>query len=157
MSSLVYFGLLTINCKLMQVILILFFCSMLLLFSCNRKKAIKQFSFDSKFTDSVSVESEPSALRLNLCTVIKEEWDSIVVVQPYTEPSKVKSLGLKNIQAIESNVERMAHIDFHTLLLFVKEDKVIGYSELPRDHFDIRELALHSTKGFPVIEKHVCD
>lgn len=135
----------------MQVILIFFFCPILFMFSCKGKEEIKQFSFDSKLTNSVAT------LRLNLCTVIKEEWDSIVVVQPYTEPSKVRSLGLKNIQAIESNVERMAHIDFHTLLLFVKEGKVIGYCELPRDQFDIRELALHSTKGFPVIEKQVCD
>ena len=67
-----------------------------------------------------------------LCQGVGTEWDSVLVVLPYTPPEVVWALPVANYRAIRGPV-RNQHFDEGTCtLLMVKNGQYIAYSVFPR-------------------------
>ncbi len=84
------------------------------------------------WADSLRNTSKVGLSTANFCTGFQKEWDSILVVKPYTRPSIIQSLRIENYSAIESVVKVQSISDGTCTLLFVKGSRYVGHSLFPR-------------------------
>lgn len=70
---------------------------------------------------------------INFQSVIDFKWDSLLVIAPYSSPRQVfKDNGLR-WQRISTNITSSDHI---TLLIFLKNNKIVSYVDYPRSKGD---------------------
>jgi hypothetical protein len=77
-------------------------------------------------------ESSRSLAGSRLCQGVGSDWDSVLVVLPYTPPATVRALGLTNYGAISGPVARQKLNEGTCTLLLVKNERFTAYSVFPR-------------------------
>jgi hypothetical protein len=78
------------------------------------------------------VASTSSLAGSRLCQGFGTEWDSVLVVLPYTPPELVWALPVTNYQAIRGPVQEQRLDEGTCTLLMVKNRRYIAYSVFPR-------------------------
>lgn len=114
-------------------------CCCLFLFSKCRNEPLIEYSLDS-FLDSIEVDSTDT-FQVNVCDIIDAKWDSILVIIPYAIVSEQKILrDLKNSTIIKSRIKDIRRTDFYSYLVFVRDNKAIGFSRVNRRPVDFANL-----------------
>ena len=93
---------------------------------------------------------------INFCDAYPFEWDSILIILPYTRFSVLKSkLRLRNISPISEELKDMQYIDWKRYLLFIRGNRnVVAYAPMSSQYnfnFD-----LYKKPGFKFISHSNC-
>lgn len=132
-------------------------CTCIFIFSRCGNEPIVEYSLDS-FLVSIRIDSA-DAIQVNVCDIIEAEWDSILVIKPYTPVSKQTVLrDLKNYFSIKSRIRDIRQTDFYSYLVFVRNDRAIGFSRVPSVPVDFADLPVSDNRspGVAVVSKTNC-
>ncbi|WP_442600684.1 hypothetical protein [Paenibacillus sp. KN14-4R] len=108
----------------------------ILIFSC----LYGLYSFFNSKNNSQSMNVENLGLLLNQIKIGQEvslknltdfDWDQVYIVPPYSDPK-----SLNNIQGLERIESSIQVSDTINLIIFVKENQLTNYAEIPRDKAD---------------------
>jgi hypothetical protein len=106
----------------------------LLLESCST--AVKGYEPDyllpTKYVSILKSNSVVGFSTAKLCEGFQSEWDSILVIKPYTRAATVSEIKLNNFSSVAKQVESQSISDATCTLLFVKNSKYVSYSVFPR-------------------------
>ena len=121
-------------------------CICLFLLSKCSNEPIIEYSLDS-FLDSIEVDSTDT-FQVNVCDIIDAKWDSILVIMPYALVSEQKILrDLKNSTIIKSRIKDIRRTDFYSYLVFVRDDKAIGFSRVNYGPVDFVNLPVTDNRS----------
>jgi hypothetical protein len=88
------------------------------------------------------------AIQVNVCDIIEARWDSILVITPYTPVSKQKILrDLNNYFSIKSRIKDIRQTDFYSYLVFVRNNRAIGFSRVSRVPVDFANLPVSDNRS----------
>lgn len=107
----------------MKRIFTLLFSSMIL-FSCS----LNDKSIESK----ISVELQ-NTNELNLSNYNDFDWDSLIILNPYSNIEKIEKEKDINLSDVSTSIEKLDNIN---LIVFLKKGKAVKYSELNRSIAD---------------------
>jgi len=109
-------------------------CLLVLLGACNSpaRNYTPDYLLPKGYAESLKNNSQVKISAANFCTGFHGEWDSILIVKPYTRPSSIQSLPIENYSTVESFVKAQSLGDDTCTLLFVKKNQYVGYSLFPR-------------------------
>lgn len=107
----------------MKRILTLLFLSTIL-FSCS----LNDKSMESK----ISVELQ-NTNELNLSNYNDFDWDSVIILNPYSNIEKIEKEKDINLSDVSTSIERLDNIN---LVVFLKNGKAVKYSEVHRSIAD---------------------
>jgi len=130
--------------------------SILLLSRCSNDP-ITEYSLDS-FLETLVIDSTDT-VQVNVCDIIEARWDSILVIKPYTLVSKQSVLrDLKNYRDIKSRVKDIRQTDFYSYLVFVRNNRAIGFSRVDRGPVDFANLPVidNRSPSVAVLRKTDC-
>ena len=109
------------------------------LFSKCSNDPIAEYSLDS-FLDKIVIDSTDT-VQVNVCDIIEVKWDSILVIRPYTPVSKQSVLReLKNYRNIKPGIKDIRQTDFYSYLVFVRNNRAIGFSRVDHGPVDFANL-----------------
>ncbi len=118
----------------------------LLLFGQCSNEPIVEYSLDS-FLDNIEIDSTDT-FQVNVCDIIEARWDSILVIKPYAPVSKQLVLrDLKNYSRIKSRIKDIRQTDFYSYLVFVRDNKAIGFSRVNRGPVDFVYLPVTDNRS----------
>ncbi len=129
----------------------------LLLFGKCSNEPIVEYSLDS-FPDNIETDSTDT-FQVNVCDIIEARWDSILVIMPYALVSEQTILrDLKNYTMIKSRIKDIRSTDFYSYLVFVRDNKAIGFSRVNRGPVDFANLPVTDNRspGVAVLSKTNC-
>ena len=104
--------------------------------------------------DHKKIDIRTSGKTVNFCKAVPFEWDSILVIRPYMQKEKWERFQLKNIDPIQDELAVMESVDWLNYLVFIKEQNVIAYAEVPRGYVDFKVDEPASSQ--PFINKKNC-
>ncbi len=131
-------------------------CSTLFFLKCS-KESINHYSFDSVF-NATRIDQIDSMIQFNICDYIKSDWDSILIVKPYTDVSKQILLKkLKNFSEVKSKIKDIEFGDQVCYLILVKEKIIIGYGEVSRNHIDFATFPDTDNSTMGILKRESCD
>lgn len=110
---------------------VLTFMLFIIVFACSERPEPEQLDYKNITFDTANYT-------VNFCKAFPLEWDSILVVHPYMRSESWSNLGLKNIDPIEEKLEIMESIDWKNYLVFIKNNQVIAFSDIPRGFIDFK-------------------
>ncbi|MFA6275142.1 MAG: hypothetical protein WC622_00225 [Pedobacter sp.] len=122
-----------------------FFWGVLLLctfhLSCTTKHKIKEYDFNTILKAKIMLAGKSSQpIKLNLCDEITFNWDSILILPPYSNAKVVRKQGLVNSKAIEEMLPELTLDEGKCVLLFIENNTVIKYSYVPRVPIDFNNI-----------------
>lgn len=121
-------------------------CICLFLFSKCSNEPIIEYSLDS-FLDNIEIDSTDT-IQVIVCDIIEARWDSILVVKPYAPVSKQLVLrDLENYSRIKSRIKDIRQTDFYSYLVFVRDDKAIGFSRVKYGPVDFANLSVTDNRS----------
>lgn len=132
-------------------------CGCIFIFSRCSNQSIVEYSIDS-FLESIRIETADT-IPVNVCDIIEAEWDSILVIKPYTQvPKQAVLKDLKNYFSIKSRIRDIRQTDFYSYLVFVRNDRAIGFSRVPPVPVDFADLPVsdNHSPGVAVVSKTNC-
>jgi len=132
-------------------------CICIFLFSKCSNEPIVEYSLDS-FLESIRIDSADT-IQVNVCDIIEARWDSILIITPYTPVSKQKILrDLNNYFSIKSRIRDIRQTDFYSYLVFVRDDRAIGFSQVLHEPVDFADLPVSDNRspGVAVLNKTNC-
>jgi len=116
------------------------------LFSRCSNDPIAEYSLDS-FLDKIVIDSTDT-VQVNVCDIIEARWDSILVIKPYTPVSKQSVLReLKNYRNIKPGIKDIRQTDFYSYLVFVRNNRAIGFSRVDRGPVDFANLPVTDNRS----------
>ena len=116
------------------------------LFSKCSNDPIAEYSLDS-FLDKIVIDSTDT-VQVNVCDIIKVKWDSILVIRPYTPVSKQSVLReLKNYRNIKPGIKDIRQTDFYSYLVFVRNNRAIGFSRVDHGPVDFANLPVTDNRS----------
>lgn len=122
---------------------------------CRQEKA-ERYSLDSIF-NKVELILTDSINKINICEYIPSDWDSILIIKPYTAVSQQETLNeLVNFSKIKSEIEDIEFADAICYLLFVKNEKIVGYGSIRRSPIDFAFFPPES-QNVAIIKRSDCD
>ena len=103
----------------------------------------------------IGIEDFINEDKLNLC--LTPDWDSAIVVMPYMREEIWNKYGYRivNLRTIKSELEVMESVDWKYFLVFIKDESVTSYIEVP-----IEILYINASDGFhlhPFIYRKDCE
>lgn len=107
----------------MKRILTLLFLSTIL-FSCS----LNDKSIESKISEELQNSNE-----LNLSNYNDFDWDSLIILNPYSNIEKIEKEKDINLSDVSTSIEKLDNIN---LIVFLKKGKAVKYSELHRSIAD---------------------
>ena len=114
-------------------------CLSFFFFSKCSNEPIVEYSLDS-FLDNIKIDSTDT-IQVNVCDIIEARWDSLFVITPYTPVSKQAVLRhLKNYSEIKPKIKDIRYTDFYSYLVFVRNNKAIGFSKIRGGPVDFANL-----------------
>ncbi|WP_339757734.1 hypothetical protein [Algoriphagus aquimarinus] len=135
--------------KMIPKFLSLLIC-LAILFSCGRFEP-DSYDYDADFEEIISdlnFNAGVNERRLDLSQVfIKSDWDSIIVIKPYSQYSNFARLNLRNTSVVKFILTEMEYSDFHYYLLFIKEKQIMAYSKMS----NLYRIGFDETMLFPII------
>jgi len=130
--------------------------SLLVFYGCRQEK-VERYPLDSLFNTAKLISTD-SVTKVDICKHVPSDWDSILIVKPYTVISTQEDLReLTNFSNIESDINDIEYSDMICYLLFVKSKKVIGYGEVTRTPFDFAASFPPVGKKLGVIKRSDCE
>jgi hypothetical protein len=129
---------------------ILFFiisiCICFFFFSKCCNETIVEYSLDS-FLGNIKIDSTDT-IQVNVCDIIEARWDSLLVIKPYTPVSEQAVLrDLENYSRIKSEIKDIRSTDFYSYLVFVRNNKAIGFSRIRRGPVDFAYLPVTDNRS----------
>jgi hypothetical protein len=144
----------------MKTPLFLLLATSFLLCECTTNAPIEDFQVESIFEDYYSatlVNNTIASAPLGICSIVKKDWDSILVIKPYTSPDIIKSINIFNYSAVGEKVENQYLNETTCTLLFVNGKQYVGYSVLPRNFVDLTTLVKNTKNQYLWINKDECN
>ena len=139
------------------ILLSLLLCGSILIFNKCDKGRIEQYPLDSIF-NKVKMSSMDSLKPLNICDYVNTDWDSILILKPYTNPSKESVLKkLNNFSSIKSQIEGIQYGDHSCYLLFVKNMSAVGFSVVNRGSIDFTTFPSVDDNGVAILNRQDCN
>jgi hypothetical protein len=94
-----------------------------------------------------------------VCDIIEARWDSLLVIIPYTPVSEQAVLrNLENYSNIKPKIKDIEYTDFYSYLVFVRNNRVIGFSRIRRGPVDFANLPVtdNSSPSVAILSKTNC-
>ncbi len=132
-------------------------CLCIFIFSKCTNEPIVEYSLNS-FLDRIRTDTA-DAIQVNVCDIIESNWDSILVIMPYTAvPKQAVLRDLKNYFIIKSQIKDIRQTDFYSYLVFVRNDRAIGFSRVPPVPVDFADLPVSDNRSpdIAVLSKTNC-
>ena len=132
-------------------------CTCIFIFSRCSNEPIVEYSLDS-FLDNIEIDSADT-IQVNICNIIEARWDSILIITPYSiVPQQAVLRDLKNYFNIKSRIKDIRQTDFYSYLVFVRNDRAIGFSRVPHMRVDFAYLPVTDKRspGVAVLSKTNC-
>jgi len=118
----------------------------LLLFGKCINEPIVEYSLDS-FVDNIKIDSTDT-IQVNVCDIIEARWDSILVIIPYAPVSEQAVLrDLENYTSIKPKIKDIRQTDFFSYLVFVRDNKAIGFSRVNHGPVDFAYLPVTDNRS----------
>jgi hypothetical protein len=135
----------------------LFFC--VFLSGCGSTVSVEDYKLEEYISQRLDkkLTSDKPKEHFNLCGFRRENWDSILIVKPYTDASTIKSLRVSNYPTVSNKVNNQSTNDSNCTLLFVDNGKYAGYSVINRKVLDFATLTKNDKLQFVWIYKNECD
>lgn len=74
---------------------------------------------------------------LDFCQSYSFDWDSILIVTPYSRFESLKDLNLRNFSTLKEELKIMESIDWKHYLLFIEGNgNLTAFAEIPRGYLD---------------------
>ncbi len=117
--------------------------------SCTSNHRIEKYDLSPITENSIGNVNETDSLsKLDLCSVIPFDWDSLVVLPPYAHKGMLKQLNLTNINEIAeqfpySTANRLPLLTVDEracVLLFISGNRIVNYSQVMRAALDFKDL-----------------
>jgi len=116
------------------------------LFSKCSNEPIAEYTLDS-FLDKIWIDSTDT-IQVNVCNIIEPRWDSILVIRPYAPVSKQSVLrDLKNYRKIKPRIKDIRQTDFYSYLVFIRNNRAIGFSRVDRGPVDFANLPVTDNRS----------
>ena len=121
--------------------------------ACTSKHRIEEYELRPIIEDSIGNLSKTDSLsKLDLCTSIPFNLDSLVVLSPYTQEGMLKKLNLINISELEEQFPYSTANRFPLLtidegacvLLFIEKNRIVRYSHVSRSLLDFKDLVMEN-------------
>lgn len=90
--------------------------------------------------ENIIVDVNSPLIDTNLCRKAGKEWDSILVVSPYTIDDSIKSFSIQNYSAVKREVNIQSTVDWTYTLLFVKNRKYVGIGVFQRNEMNLSDM-----------------
>jgi hypothetical protein len=120
------------------------------LLGCKTSERIKAY-------DLIAVLKQAGdSVKFNFCEEIKEDWDTIIILPPYTTDSMVEKQKLSNWENFKDEYGKLSPNDGVVTLLFLNENKITRYSIVPRLNIDMSGFNKNES-SLPVIYKSDCN
>lgn len=140
-------------CNLLVIVICVF-----LGYSCTDRKQIDLISYQNSI-DSMRTQYYDSLTGeyvVDLCTLFnKTEWDSIVVVVPYTSISTLEGLGLCNLYLLRDTLDDMVDVEWNYGLLFTKGNCITSYS-IVGANIGFNTIAGYTQRLMPIVKRRDC-
>lgn len=135
------------------------FCWFIFIFSSCRNEQITEYILDPFFSE-IRIDSTDTVTLINVCKIIEAEWDSILVVHSYTTVSNQFVLrNLENYSSIKPKIQNIRNTDFYNYLVFVKNNKAIGFGKVTPQpvNFGFLPAVDERSPSVAILSKKNCD
>ena len=127
------------------------------LFSACKDTKVEKVNLEKAFESPISVlkQGESDSLKFDLCSFIPLAWDSLVVVTGYSTPLNLEILGFENDHVLGQFIDMVP--EQSTVLLYVKSNRIVGYSDLGKSLLRFDFISRHRYKGYTILNYKECD
>ncbi|WP_316753143.1 hypothetical protein [Pedobacter gandavensis] len=130
--------------------------TVLQLATCKQPEKIAVINFDDNVKAAGITKNSKNGLQaINFCKIINVDWDSILIIPPYTMESQIDKIKAENISTIKSEILASSTGDDHLQLIVLKQHKVVAYGELSLVPLNLGRL-MNTGAGFVSISKENC-
>ena len=93
-------------------------------------------SINEKSLESIILNELENSKELNLSNYNEFEWDSLIILGPYSNIEKIKMEKSIDLSNVSNSIEMLDNIN---LIVFLKEGKAVRYSEISRNITDFND------------------
>jgi hypothetical protein len=124
--------------------------------SCHFATSVTKIDINEQLDTAAkrSLKSHSSITPFSLCELIPDkEWESIVVIGPYSNEESFENIHIKNFNAVKDSLLSASIDDSKCTLAYIKNNNIFGYSIIPRAPID---FCMYN-KSVYIIKKSDCD
>lgn len=88
--------------------------------------------------------------------MFSSDWDSLIIIGPYTKYPKLSKLDINNLSDLKSIIEETGYHDGLSSLLLVKGKNVTEYHTVTNNPINFSRM-IPATSNYGVINRKVCD
>ena len=128
----------------------------ILLWSCNSGNRPTYINLDK---NRILIENQlkgENVDEIDLCKSFNFEWDSIIVIRPYTPKERIKRLNISNLWVSIDSIENHTFNDTKSTLLFIYNGHINYWGSIPDLRFRFHMIATKSPIDFPIIQRLDC-
>ncbi len=129
---------------------------LILFSSCRYDTFISKIDINKQLDTAAkrSLKSHSPITPFSLCELIpNKEWESIVVIGPYSNEESFENIHIKNFNAVKDSLLSASIDDSKCTLAYIKNNNVFGYSIILRAPID---FCMYN-KNVYIIKKSGCD
>ncbi|QEC54000.1 hypothetical protein EDD80_12212 [Anseongella ginsenosidimutans] len=103
--------------------------------SCTHKQGAEYYELNEKIAQRWSeiISDSLDISGFDFCDLLPEaDWDSVLIIPPFTPMDKISSLNLSNVNKVTGKLKGVSITDHKVGALFIEENAIVFYSLLDR-------------------------